>query len=105
MQTLRRRVAVAAAVLGVLVVTAGPVQAGNAAFATEAVEQGTDEGGEEGVTPENENDKIQLPETSHDRVGLIILIVSGIAGLLVADNARRRLKGEGEKATGEFRWR
>jgi hypothetical protein len=103
MKTLRRRLGLAAAALGVLVVTAGPVHAGNSTVATESVEEGAGDGAEEGVTPED--DKIQLPESSHDRVGLILLIVSGLGGLLVADNIRRRLKGEGEKATGEFRWR
>ncbi|HEX9766233.1 MAG TPA: hypothetical protein VGA36_05685 [Nitriliruptorales bacterium] len=96
MTTLRRRLALIAAALSAVALLAGPAQAGGVgSVATESVEEG-DSG---------EREKIQLPEDSHHRVGLIILGASGVLGLLVADNIRRRLKGEGEKATGEFRWR
>lgn len=96
MTTLPRRLSVLAAALAAVTLMAGPVQAGNSAtVATESVEEETTE----------EREKLQLPEDSHHRVGLIIIAASGVLGLLVLDNVRRRLKGEGEKATGEFRWR
>lgn len=96
MQTLRKRFVLLAAALTAVLLLAGPADAGTEhSVATESVDEGVDEGRE----------KIQLPASSHHKVGMVILIASGVIGLLVLDNVRRRLKGEGDKATGEFRWR
>ncbi len=52
-----------------------------------------------------EDHRIVMAETPRDRFGLLLLgaLVVGSGAALV--NARRQLKGERPKATGEFRWR
>lgn len=55
--------------------------------------------GEEG------NGKVSLPQTSHDRVGLIILGVSGVFALGALANASKQLKGSRPQADGRIRWR
>lgn len=52
-----------------------------------------------------EHEKIPLPETQRDLVGLVILGLTGLAFLAGAYNAFRQLKGEREQASGEYRWR
>jgi hypothetical protein len=54
---------------------------------------------------EGEQIKTSLPQTQHDRVGLIILAITALAALGGLANARRQLKGERDQASGEFRWR
>ncbi|MDX1509921.1 MAG: hypothetical protein R3249_01120 [Nitriliruptorales bacterium] len=104
MKPRRKRFALLLVAAAATSVMAGPAVAGDThILAAEETEHATTEDGH--ATEEGERDKIQLPASSHHKVGAIILIASGILGLLVLDNIRRRLKGEGEKATGEFRWR
>lgn len=73
-----------------LLLTAAP------ALATEA---GGGGGGGEG------GEKITLPDNPHDQVGLIFLafFIAGSVWALV--NAWRRLRGEGDRASGEWRYR
>ena len=52
-----------------------------------------------------ENGKVSLPETSHDRVGLIILAVTGVFALGALANASKQLKGSRPQADGRIRWR
>lgn len=79
--------ALAAAVVSLLLVAAP-------AIATEA--GGGGEGG---------SDKITLPDNPRDQVGLIVLafLIGGTVWALV--NAWRRLRGEGERTSGEWRYR
>lgn len=49
--------------------------------------------------------KLQLPDNPRDQVGLIFLAFTIVGTLLALDNARRRLKGEGQRASGEWRYR
>ena len=49
--------------------------------------------------------KVSLPQTSHDRVGLIILGVSGVFALGALANATKQLKGSRPQADGRIRWR
>lgn len=52
-----------------------------------------------------EREKITMPESERDRVGLILLGLTGLGALLALENARRQLKGERDQATGKWRWR
>lgn len=52
-----------------------------------------------------ENGKVSLPQTAHDRVGLIILGISGVLALGALANASRQLKGSRPQADGRIRWR
>lgn len=63
------------------------------AMATESAPAGEDSG------------KIELPQTSHDRVGLIILGVTGAFALGALGNAAKQLKGSRPQADGRIRWR
>ena len=56
--------------------------------------------------PAGETDgKVSLPETAHDRVGLIILGISGVLALGALANASKQLKGSRPQADGRIRWR
>lgn len=79
-----------AAVLA-LAVLAGP------ALATES---GGVEGGEEGGST-----KIQLPTHPRDQVALLLTGAMLLGGGLALYNAHRRLRGEGERASGRWRYR
>jgi hypothetical protein len=57
------------------------------------------------LATEGAPEKITLPETEHDRVGLIILGACAVFVLFALVNARKQLKGERQQADGEFRWR
>lgn len=57
------------------------------------------------LATEGEHVKTTLPESQHDLVGLVLLVITGIAALAGLANARRQLKGERDQASGEFRWR
>lgn len=83
-----------------------PADAGDTAEAVDA-EAGADEGGEgeAGGAGGEESDKIQLPSTERDRVGLILIVLMLVGGGLAVWNARKQLKGEREQASGEWRWR
>lgn len=59
---------------------------------------------EAGSTGE-ESGKIEFPDNSHDRVGLIILGISGLFVLGAGANAVRQLKGSRPQADGRIRWR
>lgn len=52
-----------------------------------------------------ESEKITLPDNPHDQVGLIFIffLIAGTAWALV--NAWRRLRGDGDRASGEWRYR
>lgn len=52
-----------------------------------------------------ESGKVSLPQTAHDRVGLIILGVSGVFALGALANAAKQLKGSRPQADGRIRWR
>lgn len=52
-----------------------------------------------------ESGKIEFPDNSHDRVGLIILGISGVFVLGALANATRQLKGSRPQADGRIRWR
>ena len=52
-----------------------------------------------------ESEKIQLPATPRDRVGLFLIGAIVLAAALALWNARKQLRGERKQATGEFRWR
>ncbi len=54
---------------------------------------------------EGNHEKVSLPETQHDLVGLFLLALVGLFTLAGFVNARRQLKGERDQASGEFRWR
>ena len=64
------------------------------AMATESAPAGGEEGG-----------KISMPETAHDRVGLIILGVSGVFVLGALLNANKQLRGTRPQSDGRIRWR
>ncbi len=59
----------------------------------------------EGGAAEGEHEKISLPESQHDLVGLALFGLVGLAALGGLANARRQLRGERDQASGEFRWR
>ncbi len=65
------------------------------ALATESAPAG---GGEEGG-------KVSMPETAHDRVGLIILGISGVFALGALANANKQLRGTRPQSDGRIRWR
>ncbi|MDX1658459.1 MAG: hypothetical protein R3343_06535 [Nitriliruptorales bacterium] len=67
-----------------------------------ATESGDGSGGGGGG---EEREKIELPSSPRDQVGLVLIVLMGLGGLLAADNMRRQLKGERKQATGEWRWR
>ncbi len=52
-----------------------------------------------------ESGKITFPDNSHDRVGLIILGISGLFVLGAGVNAVRQLKGSRPQTDGRIRWR
>lgn len=54
---------------------------------------------------EESSGKIEFPDNSHDRVGLIILGISGLFALGAGANAVRQLKGSRPQADGRIRWR
>lgn len=54
---------------------------------------------------EGGGEKIQLPSTPRDRVGVFLIGFMVIAGLLGLWNARKQLRGDRKQASGEFRWR
>lgn len=64
------------------------------AVATESAPAGEDSSG-----------KVEFPDNAHDRVGLIILGISGVFVLGAAANAARQLKGSRPQADGRIRWR
>jgi hypothetical protein len=84
---LRTLVLLVATVATLFALTVGP------AMATESAPAGEESG------------KITLPETSHDRVGSILLGVFGLFGLAALANASRQLKGQRPQADGRIRWR
>lgn len=84
---LRTLVLLVAAIATLFAVAVGP------AMATESAPAGEESG------------KITLPETSHDRVGLILLGVFVVMGLGGLANASRQLKGQRPQADGRIRWR
>ena len=51
------------------------------------------------------SEKIQLPATPRDRVGLFLIGAIVLAAALALWNARKQLRGERKQASGEFRWR
>lgn len=59
----------------------------------------------EGGGTGEENGKISLPQTQHDRVGLIILGIGGVFALGALANASRQLKGSRPQTDGRIRWR
>lgn len=63
------------------------------AMATESAPSGEDSG------------KITMPESAHDRVGLIILGLSGVFAVGALVNASRQLKGSRPQTDGRIRWR
>lgn len=77
-----------ATVATTLALTVGP------ALATESAPAGGEEGG-----------KIPLPQTAHDRVGLIVLVIVGVFALGALLNAAKQLKGSRPQADGRIRWR
>jgi hypothetical protein len=52
-----------------------------------------------------ESGKVSLPQTSHDRVGLIILGVGAVFVVGALANAAKQLKGSRPQADGRIRWR
>ncbi len=50
-------------------------------------------------------EKVGLPTTPHDQVGLIILGGVGLAALAAGVNIWRQLRGERPQADGKIRWR
>ncbi len=54
---------------------------------------------------EGTHEKVSLPQTQHDLIGLFLIGVVGLFALAGFANARRQLKGERDQASGEFRWR
>lgn len=52
-----------------------------------------------------ESEKIQLPSTPRDRVGMILIGAMLLAAALALWNARKQLRGDRKQASGEFRWR
>lgn len=54
---------------------------------------------------EGGGEKIQLPSTPRDRVGVFLIAFMVLAGLLGLWNARKQLRGDRKQASGEFRWR
>ena len=85
---LRSLVLLLATLATVLALGVGP------AMATESAPAGEESGG-----------KVELPQTSHDRVGLIILGISGVFALGALANASKQLKGSRPQADGRIRWR
>lgn len=63
------------------------------AVATESAPAGEDSG------------KVTLPQTAHDRVGLILIGVSGVFVLAAVANATKQLKGSRPHTDGRIRWR
>lgn len=88
MKTLQKLTVVIGAAVLILAIAMGP------ATATEA-----GGGGEEGPQ------KIELPSSARDQVGLILFAVLGAGGVLALVNARKQLRGERKQASGDFRWR
>lgn len=93
MRILERLAVVLTAVLLAAALAVGP------ALATEGG------GGETGAGESGETTKIQLPQSAHDRVGLILLGLSGAAVVIAGANAISQLRGRRPQATGEWRWR
>lgn len=84
---LRTAVTLLATVAMTLALTVGP------ALATESAPAG------------GEGGKVPLPETAHDRVGLIILGITALFALAALGNAVKQLKGSRPQADGRIRWR
>lgn len=57
------------------------------------------------ATEGGEVEKVGLPQTPHDQVGLIILGGAGLAALAAGVNVWRQLRGERPQADGKIRWR
>lgn len=57
------------------------------------------------LATEEPPEKIQLPETARDRVGLIILAATALGVGLMIMNAYKQLRGDRPKASGKWRWR
>ena len=85
---LRTLVLLVATVATLFALAVGP------AMATESAPAGGEEGG-----------KISMPETAHDRVGLIILGISGVFVLGALLNANKQLRGTRPQSDGRIRWR
>ncbi len=51
------------------------------------------------------HEKVSLPETQHDLIGVFLFGIMVLGALAAFANARRQLKGERDQASGEFRWR
>lgn len=77
------------------------------ATGTAEAEGGAEEGDAEagGAGEEGEREKIELPSSPRDQVGLILIVAMIVGGLLALWNARKQLQGERKQATGEWRWR
>lgn len=52
-----------------------------------------------------ESGKIEFPQTAHDRVGLIVLGITGVFALGALANAAKQLRGSRPQADGRIRWR
>ena len=85
---LRTLVLLVATVATLFALAVGP------ATATESAPAGGEESG-----------KISMPETAHDRVGLIILGISGVFVLGALVNANKQLRGTRPQSDGRIRWR
>lgn len=85
---LRTLVLLVATVATLFALAVGP------ALATESAPAGGEESG-----------KVALPDTQHDRVGLIILGVTAALALGAGANAIKQLKGQRPQADGRIRWR
>lgn len=57
------------------------------------------------LASEGTHEKVSLPESQRDLVGLFLIGLVVLGSLAAFVNARRQLKGERDQATGEFRWR
>lgn len=65
------------------------------AFATESAPAGGEES----------SGKVELPQTAHDRVGLVLLGVTAVFAVGALANAAKQLKGSRPQADGRIRWR
>lgn len=104
MRTISRTLVLVCVVLLALSLTVGAASATEAGGDAETPAEQT-EGGEPAPGEESGSGKLTLPERPHDRVGLLVLAFIGAGGALALVNARKQLRGDRPKASGEFRWR
>lgn len=82
MTYLRRVSVLAAAMIAVMALVAGPVYAAA-----------------------TEHERTPLVENQRDALGLVLLTFFVVVGGAAFANSRRQMKGERPQASGEFRWR